>query len=130
MTSSITKFPALEQLKRGLGSGVIELANELAATAPHQAKVKRRVKERPEDSKQKATAKVIFAAPGAWVEFGIKAHDETPKKARAIKLPNGKFAHKVHHPGVRPQPFINPTLISVISRSSEIIARGVKKDYQ
>jgi len=128
MASSIKRFPALENLKRGLGSGVIELANELAQTAPHPH-IKRRVRERPEDSKMKATAKVIFQSPAAWVEFGIKAH-EIEAKGKALKLPDGRFVKKVHSPGARAQPFINPTLVSVISRSSEIIARGVKKDYQ
>jgi len=42
-----------------------------------------------------------------WLEFGIKAHEITPRVAKALGIPSGPMA-KVMHPGVAPHPFMRP----------------------
>ena len=73
-----------------------------------------------------ASVEVIFDEPAAWVEFGTPAHDIVAKH-KALKLPDGRFAAKVHSPGSRAKPFINPTFAAVTSRSDAVIAAGVRK---
>lgn len=79
-----------------------------------------------------ATAADTLAGAGyaAYVEFGTKAHDIVPRRAKALRFAVGAgrrlsgsprsgapviFAKKVHHPGTRPRPFMVPGARAALS---------------
>jgi hypothetical protein len=128
MATTVRKLPALENwLKAGLADGVLTMAQAVADEAG-RPNIPRRVVQNAAP-KGKVLAKVIFSAPATWLEFGVKPHDIKPKSKKALKLPKG-FAEAVHHPGARPQPFINPTVVAVVSRSDQLISAGVKLGWR
>jgi hypothetical protein len=54
---------------------------------------------------------------GAYIEYGTKAHDIRPKRAKALRFMVGHhaivggeivFAKRVRHPGTDPMPFMGP----------------------
>jgi hypothetical protein len=86
----------------------------------------------------------VFGFPSAFKELGTPAHTigvNTTKhsakywashkpKATALHLKDGAFRASVHHPGSRPQPFINPAAAAVAGRSDSIIAAGVPSAFK
>ena|ERR1035437_2212212 len=128
MACTVRRLPALDTwLKAGLADGVMAMAQAVADEAGHP-NIPRRVVQKPAP-KGKVLGKVIFSAPAPWIEFGVKPHDIKPKSKKALKLPKG-FSELVHHPGERPQPFINPTVVAVVSRSDGFITAGVKMGWR
>lgn len=64
------------------------------------------------------TLKITGSAVAGYVEFGTKPHDIVPRKAEYLVF-MGKDGHlvrakKVHHPGTKPNPFIQPVVHDVM----------------
>lgn len=56
---------------------------------------------------------VAVAAYAEWVESGTRPHEIRPRHRMALRFPQlggFRFAKRVHHPGTRPQPFMEPAL--------------------
>jgi hypothetical protein len=135
---------ALDQLHQGLAMGVHALAEAVVVAAEARkpkASVARvvvmlegRVLEG--DSAgitgaagHQIAAFAMFGAPAAYEEFGTPAHDIVAKQ-KVLKLGDQGFAEKVHHPGAKPRPFINPALITAAAAAEGHIRRGVARKYR
>jgi hypothetical protein len=63
---------------------------------------------------------------GPWMEYGVAAHALAPKKAQALLIAGGEFgglffAH-AEHPGLRPEPFMRPALITQATNALQAVA--------
>lgn len=82
-------------------------------------------------SKLRATGKHSFVAP--WLEFGVAAHDVSPRTPGGFLSFLGVFTKKVHHPGFSKKPFLRPALDSmkgaaVVATAEYIKARLMTKE--
>ena len=132
---------ALNRVYEGLANGVHQVSLEAAAIASaHHPKIPHRVvttlngKHIAGEGKMPAEAGsaagqihsvIEFDAPAHWIELGTPAHDIESKAGKAMPIGDGKFARKVHNPGIHPQPFINPAFAAATARSDSLIAAGV-----
>jgi len=64
---------------------------------------------------------VVVSAFGArFLEAGTSAHDEKPRKRKAMKFQTQRgtvFSKKVHHPATRKQPFLNPAAKEALDKN-------------
>ncbi len=72
--------------------------------------------------------KIWSNAPySSYIEFGTRPHDIFAVRANALRWTdssnNVHFAKKVHHPGTKPSPFFEPSLLNVMSNLPELFKR-------
>lgn len=72
------------------------------------------------------TAKGKHGYIAHWIEFGTAAHEIRPKGAKSLFLA-GAFKTIVHHPGIRPQPFMRPALDSRSAAAVIAVGEAIKK---
>jgi hypothetical protein len=140
-----TNQAALHQLHQGLAMGVHELAQAVVTEA-----MPRKPKEATvgvvtmldgailEGTTQppagagggQIVAFAVFGSPSAYEEFGTPAHDIVSKNNKMLKLPDGRFARRIHHPGGKPKPFITPAVFAANAASESHLRRGIAKRYR
>ena len=136
---------AMQKLHEALAGGVGELAHEVVRRAEGRkpkASVARvvvlidgRVLEGDSAGITAAAghqleAFAVFTAPALLVEIGTGSHEIKPRDKQALKLAGDKgFATVVHHPGTKPNPFINPALVAVASSPEAALKAGVAKRW-
>jgi len=88
------------------GAKVIEAAANGAAPGPH-------VISELEGKRKDSVTVAVGPDEEHWyyifAETGAAAHEESPKKAKAMKI-GEKFTMKVEHPGVKERPFLRPAV--------------------
>ena len=70
---------------------------------------------------------VSMAGYGEYVEYGTPSYEIKPVNKKALKFqgPEGDvFAKVVHHPGIRPKPFLRPVLHR---RFPSIVKRNIER---
>lgn len=105
ITLKLERMP--DDVRDALAATVFIDAGELAQAAQGRAPVKtgkfaRSIKPRIHIGEKSVTGTVSTRDPRAHLfEYGGKtaAHEILPDKAKALLLPGGKFAARVHHPG-------------------------------
>ncbi len=61
-----------------------------------------------------------------WVEFGTQAHVIKAKGGKAIAI-KGKEFSQIHHPGIKPKPFMRPALDANAQQAVEAVAEYISK---
>lgn len=88
----------------------------------------------------KVIAQVISTGPAnlpLWIEVGVQAHEIEPRKLKAVSLGGAEggftadggelvFAH-VHHPGVKPHPYMRPAMDANTERAVLAFANQIKR---